>query len=85
MAGKGCNSTRRVGGIVASTVDGRTWTWSVLHHAYRWCKLGHLEYWTPKQCARIGYHRELSAAISWTLGYHAALTDARLGRVTVQH
>jgi len=77
MPGKGCQSTRRVGGIVATTVDGRTWTWSVANVNYRWCKLGHLEINCNGRCARVGYHRELSAAISWTLGYNAALRDNR--------
>jgi len=80
MPGKGCQSSRRVGGIVATTLDGRVWTWSVSLVKYRWCKLGHLEIIWNGRCARIGYLRELSAAISWTLGYHAALRDLRTNR-----
>lgn len=75
----GCG-TRVIRGAHATTVDGRTWTWSVRCQLYRWCKLGHLEILCSSRCGRIGYWRSLEAAVAWTLGYAEGTADGRSGR-----
>jgi len=71
--------TRRIAGIVARCVDGRTWTWSVGLIRYRWCKLGHLEIVGSRACARINFWRKLDAAIAWTIGFGEGLHRHRSG------
>jgi len=74
---------KRQNGVHASTIDGRTWTWTVDHQLYRWCRLGHLEIVSGKKVKRASYFRRLEAAIAWTSGYHDALRDMRQGTAVI--
>jgi len=69
----------RVGGVIATTVDGRTWTWSVGPVYWRWCRLGHLEVLVEGRCGRINYWKSLDAAIAWTIGYGEGREHYRRG------
>jgi len=75
----GKRTTRRIAGVVATTIDFRTWTWSIGTTLYRWCKLGHLEIVGKKECARINYWHKLEAAVAWTVGYAEGYRHHRWG------
>jgi len=74
---------KRQNGVVASSLDGRTWTWSTCHTVYRWCRLGHLEIIVGKNVRRVAFFRRLEAAVAYTCGYHDALRDTRSGSTLV--
>jgi len=72
---------RQAGGVVAESVDGRTWTWHLSGVMYRWCLLGHLEVVLGKRVARVAYWKTLQAALAYTAGYHDAGVDERRGEM----
>jgi len=76
---------KRCGGVLAASVDGRTWTWTVGSQMYRWCLLGHVEIVSGRRVARIAYFRQLTEAIAYTIGYHDCAADARSGRASYRY
>jgi len=72
---------KQAGGIVAQSIDGRTWTWPLSGLIYRWCLLGHLEVVLGKRVARIAFWKTLEAAMAYTAGYADAGHDQRRGEM----
>jgi len=72
---------KQAGGVVAQSIDGRTWTWPLSGVIYRWCLLGHLEVVLGKRVARVAYWKTLEAAMAYSAGYHDAGLDARRGEM----